>query len=742
MRLNPIRYQIKLLYMGQDRIAKDATYRCKCELFPGDKADPNATPMAALTVIENIVTGDDPAPEALEAAQFLDQGGTHKNPPNDSVFRITPTDNHAIPASDLQRLLGPDADSISKPDHYQQSGWMPDISPAVPFRVIVRKFSEGTQIPMDVPVRVVIELKDPPEEIDVHPAPDPAKKSARRVFMEKFFAKNNHASSDPTEGGDNASTDFAGKRNPTGAKGAPNGVDLIKAAPYTAPPTIDEANQSPAPITFGSLTAAAAHKSTHRVVLDLTKVSETVNKKPVDIGVADFAFLPWPAGGDNYRFLLTLVDAADVDVRDRKEKNKGVSLIDHAKQMIPTPRMYTTGRFVMWRRIDVRMMATVNETTGSSIRWDHLRSVYAKAFIDLRGPLAQVKISRSEWEAAIKQVFPDAAKNPAMADSAAMDKEFKANLFPSFLHAKLQKDGSARTRDLTRALLEGACQSSSLTTKISPPPTKNPKQSNSDGLFMLVCKPPMPGIEVGGEYIGDRMFWMVESSKASITSMIAAHEVGHALYLRHSYDADLNFVATVFDKSTVGEKGEKVVMITARRPSRAFVRDHDHADALSCLMSQIRPTNAEPCGACNLTLRFYDRVKLTAKNGGQLMDGVTPVTVARVEHPAAGRVQIFKQPVDMSGSQEQFFLAMGPRMEFTTEANQKFVGHIILTRGDDQSPSQWNSSGAGSLTLDLQPQGIDVPPNSVSARTAKKGKVKLNFAWNGVSDSSPEFKLS
>lgn len=742
VRLNPIRYQIKLYYLGPDRVTRDATYRCKCELFSGETADPAATPLSALTVIENIISGDAPAAEAIAAATFLDQGGDHKNPPGDSVIRITPTDNHAIPASDLQRLLGPDADAISKVDHYQQSGWLPDISPAVPFRVVVRKFSEGTQIPLDVPVRLVIELKDPPEELQVHPVPDPNKKTARRTFIEKFFAKHNHASSDPSEGGDNCATEFGGKRNGSASKGAPSGVDLIKLAPYTAPPAIDEPNQTPGPITFGALTAATAHAGTQRVVLDLTKVPETVNKKPVDVGVVDFAFLPWPAGGDNYRFLMTLVDASDQDVRARKEKNKAVSLVDHARNDIPSPQAYTTGRFVMWRRIDVRLLATVNDTSSSTIKLDHLRSMYAKAFIDLRGPQSTVKISRSEWEAALKQVFPDAAKHPTMADATAMEKEFKANLFPSFLHPKLQKDGSARTRELTRALLEGACQSTSLAPKISPPPTQNAKQSNSDGLFVLVCKSPMAGIEVGGEYIGDRMFWMVEGANSSLTTMIAAHEVGHALYLRHSYDADLRFVATVFNKSTVSEKGEKVVMITSKRPSRSFTRDHDQADALACLMSQIRPTGAEPCGACCLALRFYDRVKLTAKNNSQLMDGLTPARVARVEHPAAGRVQIFKQPVDMSGSQEQFFLAMGPRMEFTTEANQKFVGHVILTRGDDQTAAQWTSSGDGALKLDLQPQGMDVPPNSVSARVSKRGKVKLNFSWNGVSDSSPEFQAS
>ena len=90
--------------------------------------------------------------------------------------------------------------------------------------------------------------------------------------------------------------------------------------------------------------------------------------KKVKIGIADFILNPLPIGGDNYRFLLWLVDKSGKDVRDTKVNDADVSLLDDKKDDIPKPRAYCTGRFVIWRRVDIRLLLTANTLPAADIK--------------------------------------------------------------------------------------------------------------------------------------------------------------------------------------------------------------------------------------------------------------------------------------------------------------------------------------------------------------------------------------
>lgn len=756
--LNPIRYQLRLVYMGRDRVTRGSTYRCKCELKKGETPQSGPAGLPPLELIPNLVHHTNPDEDALKAAHPYNEGappGDNTNPSGDQVYRLAFTDNHAIPGGqDLETLLGRKGDGTSKIDHYLKQGWMPDVLPAVPFRVVVRKFSGGTPVPLDTPVRVLIEIKDPAEEIEVHPLRSQKPRKTRpRKFLEKFFARHNQPKANPTRGGDNDATVFRGLRDPSASHPGVQGTDVIRVAPYHAHPLADRPSGEPAKVGFEEFTPATSHQGSHKIVLDVTKVQETVDKKKVAIGVADFALTPWkpaldaptavPAGGDNYRFLLTLIDDQDQDVRTREEGRKRVSLIDHVREDLPLPRAYVTGRFVVWRRLDIRLVATVNGTGPGAVNWRRLRDIYGRSFIEIGGPPARVILDQTDWEGALLRQFPDLSSNPAFNDKKRMEGEFQQWLFPTLVHDRLvkSKKGLEHTRQMARTLIETACRSSRLNPRVNQPPTVNTKQTDSEGLFVLICKPPMPDVQVPGEYLGDRMFWMADSGNQGLAGMICAHEIGHALYLRHSYDADLTFEAREFKGSELGGKPFRIRLIRPTRPSRAYVGDHDQRDALGCLMSQVRPLDAEPCGLCTLVLRFYDRVRLQSNYSEGILAGLRPVRIMRVELRGARQVDLFRKPGDLIGSGPYFFMALGRRVRFVAETGQKFRGRVVLTHGDGVTPAMWKATGKGQLKINPNPKGIDVPLGAISVMPAGRGKARLNFSWKGITAVTPEFEV-
>jgi len=759
--LNPIEYQITLIYLGPQRVLRDRIYRCKCELKRGETPDPGQTALPPLEVIPNVVRKSEPDGDALKAAHPYGEGappGDNTNPPGDPVYRITITDNHAVPGGMWRAsLLSSGGDVFSKLDHYQIQGWMNDVTPAIPFRVIVRKRSGGTRVDLDTDVRVLIEVKDPAEEIELHALEgQPPEKTKRREFLEEFFGKYNHARARPTRGGDNGVDLFGGLRYPSSTHPGVQGPEVIRAAPYVPPPHVDRPSGELAAVPMGQFPPARpSQQGSHKVVLDVTKVKETVGDKTVDVGIADLALTPWnpdhpppaavPASGDNYRFLLTLIDNKDQDVRARQEKNKGVSLSDHGRRDLPLPRAYVTGRFVVWRRLDIRLVATVNGTGPGAVDWQRVREIYGRSLIEITDPADHQPLEREQWEAALLELFPDLESNAAFKDSQRMASEFSKWLFPTLVHQRIidSKRGLDITHQMVRRLIERACRLN--TPAIEPPPTVNTKQEDSDGLFVLICRPPMPGVQIPGEYIGDRMFWMVGSGSQRLATMICAHEIGHALYLRHSYDVDFALQTREFKGSQQQGEPELIKLIWPAYPrgSRAYMRDHDQADALGCLMSQTRPLDAEPCGLCTLTLRFYNRARIQGQYLREILRALQPVQIVRVEfRPERRRVDVFGEPLDIDRGDEHYYMALSRPMSFLTEHNQNFIGRIVLTQGDGQSGARWTANPKGQLRIKPRvPPAYGVLPGVISVQPGARGTAWLSFNWNGITAKTRPFKV-
>ena len=227
--------------------------------------------------------------------------------------------------------------------------------------------------------------------------------------------------------------------------------------------------------------------------------------------------------------------------------------------------------------------------------------------------------------------------------------------------------------------------------------------------------------------------------------MICAHEIGHALYLRHSYDVDFALETREFKGSQQQGEPERIKLIWPAYPrgSRAYVRDHDQADALGCLMSQTRPLDAEPCGLCTLTLRFYNRARIQGQYLREILRALQPVQIVRVEfRPERRRVDVFGEPLDIDRGDEHYYMALSRPMSFLTEHNQNFIGRIVLTQGDGQSGARWTANPKGQLQINPRvPPAYGVLPGVIGVKPGARGTAWLSFNWNGITAKTRPFKV-
>ena len=147
---------------------------------------------------------------------------------------------------------------------------------------------------------------------------------------------------------------------------------------------------------------------------------ETVGKHKFKVGVVDFAFCPYPAGGDNYRFLITLEDGSGTDVRNTKENGRAVELRGMRDDLIPKPLAYTTGRFIIWKRMFIKLVVLVNDAPKSAINWAFIQGIYRKSFVDIvppSDPGGYFTLIAARWIDELKAVFTSGADQAASTPS-------------------------------------------------------------------------------------------------------------------------------------------------------------------------------------------------------------------------------------------------------------------------------------------------------------------------------------
>ncbi len=622
VRLQPVSYRLTLIYLGHDRIARAATggggavdrpppYRCRYEVS-GDLIDPwsgQPSPMGQLARILNVVAPDETHQDTVKAATPVSQGGTNARPIFDTLHRITILDNHATRTAENLNLLGsPGGDNTSNVAYYRARGWMPDIWPAVPFRIIVRKYIGDRQVNIDQPIKPVLEIKDPPEELTQNDG-------ARRRFLNDFFTKYNRNTGSVTTGDDNAPTAFKGARTHPGDSPGFKASDVIRVMPYKNEPVVDRSD-TPIPadrVQFDELTNPSEHQ-TVKVRFDLTEVDERVGTTDVKVGVADFAFMPFPVAGDNYRFLLTLLNG-DQDIRDTRENGANVIFKDDRSRVIPKPRAYVTGKFTIWKKIEFRLCVLCNGLTRNDLTWSQVTESYRRMFIEVVEPATFYSLTRDQW----RDITRNSVFNGAPGVNQAI--RYEQSVFDRTLfHENFGLDiPDSRVERFARAAIRLACsQTPAPGGGTLPDPSAGAardQQSDGNGLYMFLCRDARSFL---GAYVGDRIFWMAkrqfqptDALDIEDVTFTAAHEFGHVKSLRHSHTATraVNFT----------DAGGNAYVLQVSHPNNGnvFPIDHDGRDAFECIMSYSATsmtnndsTMAGPCGLCALSMRFYDRVEI------------------------------------------------------------------------------------------------------------------------------------
>ncbi len=723
IRLGRVKYQVSLLYLGHDRIEHENTkYRCKYELQRGETLIAGGP-----ALIANRVPFEDRADQSVSAALPYADKGDNQLPVTDEVFRLMITDNHAMRSCD--DLLGTPGDSTSKVDNYKakisasgsvtsKKDWTPDISPAVPFRIVIKKFIGSDQVDMKEDLDVILHVKDPAEEIGIITgSPDDHN---RRKFNRKFFGKYNRTNERRTKGDDNAVVRFGGRRTPDASHAGVKGTEVIKNMKYVATPVADVGACPANCVKFSDLTSATADGS-YRVKFKPKKVDVPEGK----VGVVDFAFCPPGVGGDNYRFLITL-KLGGKDIRDVKTKDLHNRMTDANGSRIPNKQGYCTGRIVLWKRVHFKLMACCNRLTNADITWDTVKSVYKKAFIEVREPEIVYTVRRSTWKSFLKNHFPAAAlDSDAETGSAVYDTDF----CPPSLQAAFDLDNDLQP--LALEFVDHACQRRGITS-----PRVNTAQDNSEGLFIFYCRMGTLPVSAVGAYFADRTFWFFEQGDQPSTTSTCAHELGHAMYLRHSHTLRMSL------RLTVGGATSNIVV-----PDGEFnnnLLDHDQNDAFACLMSYTRAASAAPCGLCCLTLRMFDRVKIAdpARFQKQSMKAAGPAAFYQytpgTPPPSAGQPMATPNVAtdvisDIASGGWKALMVLGPEVDFTDRSNTARKGRINLTKPQASNPlANFTVTGTATVTKRIVSTDADILFSCLVIEATSPGTVRVRYRKSGI----------
>ena len=763
-KLLPVKYQISLHYLGANRVAHQGTvYNCTFELLkengaqarqaepandnvpPAARADPGATLVAAPAAIGNVLrevtkyvmNGDKPKmaggkpvvnPAALPGIP-LRLGGTNVDPAADDVYRIRIVDKHGIAAADVNAptdavgMLGTMGDTVSRPANYDTRNWSGELTPAVPFRVVIAKFVGPVQVDVEAKdaLELQLEIKDPKEEYDQNDG-------KRWQFFRNFYRTYNRSGKNPNPGDDNASKTFRGARTPSAKQPGALPSLVIKTIDYVSPPVAAEAAGAANAVPFASLKAATDHwQGGMRGKVQVVDGPAGVGGVKKKIGVFDFAFMPPPVGGDNYRFLLTLLGEVDDkkktpkrDVREQVVHGAAVTVVDDQGREIKPGVAYTTGRFVIWRRIDFSFIVFVNNTTLAGVNWATVISKYRKCFVEITQPARSYNATQADWIGVLRQKYGNHA---AFTNNAQMTTDFARQLVPAALITDHTYGGFTDQFDLAQRMITMACG------KVAPvigAPVNNAAQTDGNGLFMMLSRKANPAETIMGAYIGDRMFYMFEVGNTPSTTSTTAHELGHALYLRHSHTSRTDAVYVDVTNTPT------MVEFTNGKEDAVF-QGHDHADAYACLMSYTRPITAEPCAACVMGLRHYDMVAVrktkTYQSWNRSKIASYEIVRGTMQNWAVGGVNKNLLTLNAAftvanGGQANLF-GLGPVVAFVDRGGSNVTGRANFTLGQAAGDVTWSVatvSGGGTATVTQDPG-----TGSAILRGTHTGVVRITF---------------
>jgi hypothetical protein len=411
------------------------------------------------------------------------------------------------------------------------------------------------------------------------------------------------------------------------------------------------------------------------------------------------------------------------------------------------------------------------------------------------------------WIDRLKQVFKGPPYDAAWTDIDALTSAGRADIykqyfFPQRLRAAAASDGelTGQIARLAESIITLVCEAE----KLEAPGSSGKKghgkeQRNTEsaplaGFFLMLCRKLTPAATLLGSSFGDRMFWFADQSVivahtvgannipvtppgnlpgqmagfVADTTCTVAHEMGHAQYLRHSMTSPTwaNWVPGTRLPPPAGPAPAPVPPYNIRlydSRQNNQIKDHDQArdHAFTCLMGYAAADSPipKPCGVCNLTLRFYDRVKLQQPGNyeAEIMAGLSPASIVEAQantnaggevlswvlnepdEPPAGHLWRLRTLHVTSVPQTIEVICVGPEREFQHFAGGKNAAgtkqrcRANISCADDRPQDLWKSSD--NAIVRVQPTGGNPPArehNRVLITAVARGTARVTYEKSGV----------
>ncbi|MEM3385343.1 MAG: hypothetical protein QXE78_07440 [Nitrososphaeria archaeon] len=467
---------------------------------------------------------------------------------------------------------------VDKCQFYSQWNLMERIDAYIPVKIEVSKLAvDEPEDYVEREVSAIVELLDPPENIDVIRGPQGTGRNGAN-FVKNLVHKEN--------GGDNCPSMYAPREFRERCRSLDDNVDKVQKI------ILDERKRQ----------FQVYSENPNAVEVPIKSLEERVDEnsnKARKIGYARILLHFPPIAGNNYRLKIKLINRNRQDVKIRDKKNPDLYLL-----YVQTPTI------TIWKKIKIEMVALQEGVNYSDMKWWIVKSAFADAFIDIEEPPSgkRYTITRDEWMEYLgeevyrgwhrrewKEYSKTVYVNEHIQDFSKYSFPQEHPNIPGSQNLTPPDDNPNSPNKDTWTFLENMARRifREKLGRRNYNRIRNPRRGYNVGVCALICKPPFNGSDVEGLSFFNKMFYIVSGTGMEMTF---AHEFGHALFLRH---APTFFVRNSDIPYTTRYEGGG--------SEGPYWDEHDSEDMITCTMSYTDTNEWHFCGLCLLILRLYDR---------------------------------------------------------------------------------------------------------------------------------------
>jgi hypothetical protein len=371
--------------------------------------------------------------------------------------------------------------------------------------------------------------------------------------------------------------------------------------------------------------------------------------------------------------------------------------------------------WTIWRKIRIILVATFTGVDQAYIQWDKVKKAYRPAFVEIVPPTNAETHTFTEvqWKQHLKTFFKTKANpKPALADIND-DSKYDFNNFLLPAYAKPGKHLSA----FTDFIIQKAAKAKNLADAFAAPntdwhPSADMAQGFQPGLCMMLSRSYQAGSTLLGAYFYNRRFHMCTRGDATCTF---THELGHALYLGHSYTS----YDHVFNFDNTGNAKSVKFRMTLEEPGNVQVEGHHQACAVACTMAYENDyfakdgkTKRAPkadanisglttntpvewyfCPVCLFKLRFFDVARQQGNDlyRDMVLRDLAPLSLKRLVHVSDGAGSfVLSDVVDLpgtykvpAGSNSVILAAFGAPEKLANNSGENFEKNITTMIGGE-----------------------------------------------------------